>query len=86
MVKLTNIVLFVGLGLSLSCSSMQYKYYGVRVDSGAQGVVFQGPSVKDDKPVTHCAPFGKCVMLEEAEWFKVLNDLDEAIEAARQCK
>lgn len=81
-----NILLLCGLVFSLSCSSLQYKYYGVAVASEAQGVVFQGPTADKDKDASYCAPFGKCVMLEKAEWFKVLNDLDEALEAARQCK
>lgn len=60
-----------------SCASFAYKYFGIQWADSSSQVILLGPSKKDDKPFTICQETGKCVVMEESEFFKLRRDYEE---------
>ena len=63
--------------LLASCASFAYKYYGLKWAEKSKDVVLLGPDAKDDRSFVLCEKSGDCVVMFEAEFFKLRRDYEE---------
>jgi hypothetical protein len=82
-------ILSVALGLAFaSCASFafNYRYYGLDLEKEA----LLGPEPQLDQPLTICAPGPEaqfpCVVLKEAEFFRLKGDYAEIQERLKACE
>lgn len=60
-----------------ACAAFSYRYYGIEFAEKSENVILLGPSAKDDKSFLLCQNKGACVVLFEAEFFKLRRDYEE---------
>lgn len=72
--------------LIVSCAAVQYKYYGLQVDKDSSGLLLGETEDEDLDLEATCYPKGKCVVLKQAEFFKIMRDYKELRKRLDSCE
>ncbi len=60
-----------------ACAVFSYRYYGIEFAEASRDMTLLGPKPSDDKSFLECQSKGACVVLFEAEFFKLRRDYEE---------